>query len=122
MKNFIISIVLVLFFLTDTFAQNLAFNTSDLRKVASSIGFKGVKNLKDLSEGEWLQYFNNIESNRALITQININSWGVCEHYNIDNFDIYNYYYKTISREKYNMYCKEINALMLIDGTIAQLN
>jgi len=104
------------------YSQNDDFNTSDLRRTAQTVGFKFANKLKNKSQDYILQFYSSIESNRGLIKQININSWGICDHYNIDNFDIYNYYYKTISRATYNKYCKELNALMLIDGTIKQLD
>jgi len=121
MKNIYLTTLTTLLFASSAVSQNDEFNTADFRRVASSIGFEGAKNLKGLSQGELLQFYSNTEEDRAMMKQININSWGVCDHYNIDNFDTYNYYYKDITREKYNQYCKEINALMLLDGTITQL-
>lgn len=121
MKQIYLTILTTIVVASFAFSQNDEFNTADLRRVASSIGFEGAKNLKGLSQGELLKFYSNIEADRAMMKQININSWGVCDHYNIDNFDTYNYYYKDITREKYNLYCKEINALMLLDGTITQL-
>ncbi len=103
------------------FSQNDEFNTADLRRTAQIVEFEFAKNLKNLSKDKLMEFYSSIEADRGLIKQININSWGICNHYNIDNFDTYNYYYKTISRATYNKYCKELNALMLLDGTIKQL-
>jgi len=103
------------------YSQNDDFNTADLRRTAQIVEFEYAKDLKNYSNDKLMEYYNSIESNRGLIKQININSWGVCEHYNIDNFDTYNYYYRTISHALYNKYCKQLNALMLLDGTIKQL-
>lgn len=102
-------------------SQNNEFNTSDLKKIAEKVEFKFVNKFKHLSGIKLLEFYNTIEADRSLIKQINIDSWAVCEHYNIDNFEIYNYYYKSISRATFNQYCKELNALMIIDGTTKQL-
>jgi hypothetical protein len=102
-------------------AQNGDFGTADLRRISIRVGFIGAKNLKKLSNDDLMKFYSNIESDRGLMKQLNINSWGVCDQYKIDNFDTYNYYYKDISRDTYNLYCKELNALMLLDGTITQL-
>lgn len=111
-----------IFFTVFGYSQNDEFNTSDLRRIASLVGFEGVKLMKKYPTKEaQLMMYSLFESDRAAMRQLNINSWGVCERYNIDNFDIYNYYYKKITRDKYNLYCKELNALMLLDGTIDQL-
>ncbi len=101
-------------------AQIKEFNTADLRKTAKIVEFEFAKNLKNLSEAELFEIYNSLESDRNLIKQFNISSWAICEYRNIDNFDIYNYYYQNISRHIYNKYCKELNALMLLDGTIKQ--
>ncbi|MBW7869653.1 MAG: hypothetical protein H3C39_01185 [Flavobacteriia bacterium] len=97
------------------------FNSSDLRQVSQLVEMKFVNRLKVLTYDQILRFFNSVESDREFIAQLNINSRGVCDYYKIDNYDIYNYYYKTISRATYNKYCRELNALMLLDGVISQL-
>lgn len=119
-KTFFTTLITVIFF-TSIHSQNNKFNTADLQRVAKIVGFRYTKNFKNLPEDKLIQIYSSIESDRSLINQININSWGICEHYNIDNFDTYNYYYKPISRTVYNRYCRELNALMLLDGTIKQI-
>lgn len=121
MKNIYLIIVFTILSVSSLLGQNGEFNTSDLRKTAQIVEFEFVKNLKNSSREKLMDFYSSIEADRGLIKQININSWGICEHYNIDNFDTYNYYYKPISRTVYNKYCKELNALMLLDGTIKQL-
>lgn len=121
MKKQHLLIVFLIFAVNTTFSQNDEFNTADLRRTAQVVKFEFTKDLKNFSNDKLMDYYSSIESNRGLIKQININSWAVCEHYNIDNLDTYNYYYKPISRAIYNKYCKELNALMLLDGTIKQL-
>lgn len=103
------------------FKKRTDFNTADLRRVALKVGFTGVKKLKDLSNDDLMVFYSRIETGINFMKQLNINSWGVCEYYKIDNFDIYNYYYNDITRETYDLYCRELNALMLLDGTIEQL-
>jgi hypothetical protein len=95
-----IILILGLLFCLTTNAQSGEFSTSDLKRVMAITQFKGAS---------------------GLLKQVNINSWGVCEYKKIDNFSTYNYYYKKISRETFDLYCKELNALMLLDGIIPQL-
>lgn len=110
-----------LLFCLTTNAQSGEFSTSDLKRVMAITQFKGAKTLKGFSSQKLNEFFNMIESDSGLLKQVNINSWGVCEYKKIDNFSTYNYYYKKISRETFDLYCKELNALMLLDGIIPQL-
>lgn len=114
--------LLILMFSSLTFyAQNGEFSTYDLKKVMSITQFKGAKTLRGLSSQKLDELFNKIEGNSNLLKQININSWAVCDYKKIDNFNTYNYYYSKIQRSTFDMYCKELNALMLLDGTITQM-
>jgi hypothetical protein len=117
----ILLFVFFIFLKTPAISQISEFNTSDLQRTALKVGFVGVKNLKNLSKDGLKIFFNELESDRMLLKQININSWGVCEFHKIDNFDLYNYYYADVSRETFKINCKELNALMLLDGTISQI-
>ena len=121
MKKFLYTFSISLFTILSATAQTEEFNTSDLRKVAKELGFEYAKRFKDVNKDKLFEMYSSLESDRSLIKQININSWAICENTNIDNFDIYNYYYKDIPRFQYRAYCKELNALMLLDGTIKQL-
>jgi hypothetical protein len=115
-------LILIIFTqILSVYSQTNEFNTSDLRRVINIVGFKGVKTLKNFTDNDLIVIFSKIESDRAFMAQLNINSWGVCDHYKINNFDLFNYYYLDITRTTYNTYCKELNALMLLDGTIDQL-
>lgn len=116
----VLLLILISSFAT-VFGQNDEFNTADLRRIALVMEFEFTKNLKNFSEDQLMKFYTSIEADRGLIKQININSWAICENSNIDNFDIYNYYYKDISRTAYENSCKKLNALMLLDGTITQL-
>ncbi len=121
MRKTILTLIISLGIVVSAFSQNDEFNTADLQKIATKVEFVGAKNLKNLSNDELMTFYSNIEADRSLIKQININSWVVCDQYKIDNFDIYNYYYKDITRETFNLHCQVLNALMLLDGTIKQI-
>ncbi len=108
-------------FCITTYSQSGEFSTYDLKKVMQITQFKGAKRLKGYSPQKLNEFFNMVEGNTGLLKQVNINSWGVCEYKKIDNFSTYNYYYKKISRETFDLYCKELNALMLLDDVIVQL-
>ncbi len=56
-------------------------------------------------------------SNRAY-TQINIDTWYKCSYEHEKIFNLYNLYYKTISKTFFDDNCKALIALMLIDGTL----
>lgn len=94
------------------------FTATDLKKIAKIVDFKFENNLKGMSQKQVLTMFNIIESDSSMLKQINIDSWSVCYNSKIDNFEIYNAYYNRISRSTFDNYCKELNALMMIDGTV----
>jgi hypothetical protein len=118
MKNFLIAISIM--FILNSYSQSGEFTTYDLKKVMNLTSFKGAKKLKSYSPQKLNEFFNIVEGDSGLLKQININSWVVCEYKKIDNFSTYNYYYKKISRETFDLYCKELNALMLLDNVIVQ--
>lgn len=115
----IVSAFLIIFSL-NSYSQIKEFNTNDLKTVISLTGFKPIKNLKGLDAQKLNQFFNMIEADTPMLKQLNISSWVYCDYKKIDNFETYNYYYKDISRTTYDNYCKEINALMILDGVIIQ--
>ena len=111
--------ILALTFL-NSYSQDYDFSANDLRKVMNIISFNPVNNLKGLSSQKLNQFFNMVEADEPMLKQLNIDSWFYCEYKKIDNLETYNYYYKDITRTTYNTYCKEINALMILDGIIKQ--
>jgi hypothetical protein len=115
-----IIILFGLLFCLNSYSQGEEFNTNDLKKVISIISFKPISNLKDLDQNQINQYLNMVEADSPMLKQLIIDSWYYCDFKKIDNFETYNYYYKDITRITFDKYCNEINALMLIDGTIAQ--
>jgi hypothetical protein len=115
-------IILILIFANNfSFSQSTEFSANDLKKVINTTKFKGVKTLKDIDTP---QEVNNlidlIYSDSGMLKQLNISGWAICEYKPIDNFDTYNYYYSDISRYTFDTYCKELNALMILDGVIKQ--
>lgn len=118
MKKIILILALMLSF--SSYSQNGEFTTYDLKKVYSLIEFKPIKGLAGLNQQELNQYFNMVEADGPMLKQLNISSWYYCDYKKINNFETFNYYYKDISQTTYYKYCKEINALMLLDGVIIQ--
>lgn len=92
------------------------FNALKIVAVIDAAGFKPIKVTTDLKQfkSALLQL-----SGRAY-TQINIDTWYLCSYKHEEYFQIYNMYYKTVSRSFYDDNCKALIALMLIDGTIKQ--
>lgn len=58
-------------------------------------------------------------SERAF-TQFNIDTWYLCSYKHEENFQIYNMYYKQVSKSYYDENCKGLINLMIVDGTIKQ--
>lgn len=113
-------LILGLMFCLSSYSQIREFSTYDLKKVIDLIEFKGASGLKGFSPQKINFILNKIESDSGMLKQLNIDTWYICDHKKIDNFETYNYYYKRISRATYSQYCKEINALMILDDIIKQ--
>ncbi|QYS87165.1 hypothetical protein JJC03_04250 [Flavobacterium oreochromis] len=110
-----------IFFCLNTYSQSQEFTTTDLIRTLDVINFKGVKVLKGLTRPEHILLLKDVLNNPDTLYQLNVNAWFICDHKKIDNLEVYNYYYnKKINRATYNQYCKEINALMMLDGTVQQ--
>ena len=104
-----------------SFSQSNEFTANDLKKVINITKFKGVKTLIDIDTPQEVNnLINIIYSDSGLLKQLNISGWAICEYKPIDNLETYNYHYTDISRYTYDSYCKEINALMILDGVIKQ--
>jgi len=58
-------------------------------------------------------------SDRAY-TQLNIDTWSLCSFKHEQYFQIYNMYYKPVSKSFYDENCKALIALMILDDTIKQ--
>lgn len=56
----------------------------------------------------------------ADIRQLNISSRYLCTEKHNDNFEIWNMFYKRISKSFYYDNCEQLIALMILDGTIKQ--
>jgi hypothetical protein len=112
--------LLILLFLGIAKINAQEFDLIQVEKVGKAINWKPAKLLKTLSSDELYLFFLRMNSDRGVVQQLNVNAWAVCDRYKIDNYALYNYYYNNISRETYNKYCKEINALMLLDNVVDQ--
>lgn len=111
-------IMLAFLFAFNSYSQIIEFNTNDLKKVIELTQFKGVGRLKGYAPQKINQFLNAVEANEPVLKQLNIDSWFYCEYKKIDNLETYNYYYKDITRNTYDLYCKEINTLMLMDDIL----
>ena len=92
------------------------FNGLKVAQVMDGCGFKPIKRTTDIRQ------FKSVIlqlSDRAY-TQFNIDTWYLCSYKHEENFQIYNMYYKPITRNYYDENCKSLLVLMLIDGTIKQ--
>lgn len=118
MKKSFLTIMLIC--TLQSFSQKAEFTAKNLSDVVQITKFKGVGILKGYTSQKINQFFNAVEANQPAIQQLNINAWFYCEYKKIDNLETYNHYYPDISRYTYDMYCREINAIMLIDGVIQQ--
>ncbi len=118
-------IILILLFgtlcLNNSYGQEFKdFTGFDLMRIVKSVDFKFVNRLKGLSIEKLPMVFNDLPS--RVIKQINISAWVLCYNSERDNFEIYNYYYTDISRVTYDKYCKQLNALMIMDNVVKQPN
>jgi hypothetical protein len=59
-----------------------------------------------------------IKLGEGSIRQLNINTRFLCTNKHEENFEIWNMFYKKISKEFYRENCEQLIALMLLDGII----
>jgi len=90
------------------------FEAIKVVKVIESSGFKPSKLTSNLQEFKAiiLQL-----SNRAY-TQLNIDTWYKCSYEHEKVFNLYNLFYKPVTKSFFDENCKALCALMLIDGTL----
>lgn len=89
------------------------FNGIKVINVLESSGFKPIKSTTDMRQ------FKSVVlslSERAY-AQINIDTWSLCSNKHEEYFLLYNMYYKPVTKNYYEINCKGLIALMLIDGT-----
>ncbi len=115
----------ILLFGLNVFAQNqrlsdkyMAYNLTSLSltKVIDESGFKPRKITSDATTFRSLV----LQLDNQTIQQLNIDTWWLCSQKHEENFQIYNMYYKPISKVYFDANCKELIALMEIDGTVIQ--
>jgi hypothetical protein len=61
-----------------------------------------------------------LQLDNQTIQQLNIDTWWLCSEKHEEYFQIYNMYYKPVTKAYYGANCKELIALMEIDGTVIQ--
>lgn len=113
-------------FFTLIIIQILAFKTSaqeayyvdvsasQIVSVMDKVGFKAKRCDNNVLASAILQMPDNV------IKQLNINGWSLCNNRQEDVFRNYNLYYKPVNRTTFDLYCKELTALMICDGTYKQ--
>lgn len=114
-----IILLFTLFFISQLQAQIKEFSALDLTNTIKEIGFKPVKKLKNFNQIDLKKFVLSTIQN-GLLHQLNIDAWFLCENKREEGFQIYTLYYKKIPKTYYNSHCKEINAIMEIDGVVQQ--
>ena len=92
------------------------FNGVKVVQVIDVAGFKPIKVTRDIKQFKSAL----LQLSERAYTQLNIDTWSLCSYKHEEYFQIYNMYYKTVTRSFYDENCKALIALMLIDGTIKQ--
>ena len=118
MKKTFICISL-LFFGLNSYCQSLDITNSQLITTIDLLEFKPIKLMKQF-KGIDLKKFIYYANEEATLRQLNIDARYLCRNKKDENYEIYNLYYKKISRQTYDSYCKEINILMEMDAVISQ--
>ncbi len=92
------------------------FNGVKVVQIIDAAGFKPIKVTTDMKQFKSAL----LQLSERAYTQINIDTWYLCSYKHEEYFQIYNMYYKTVTRSFYDDNCKALIALMLLDGTIKQ--
>lgn len=92
------------------------FNALKVVQVMDACGFKPISITTDYRK------FRSIilQLSERAFTQFNIDTWYLCSYKHEENFQIYNMYYKQVSKSYYDENCKGLITLMIVDGTIKQ--
>lgn len=117
MKSLLISIFLVLSFASiaqDDYYKDIS--ASQIVSVIDKVGFCPINRTKDVKVFK----LAILQLSASAIKQVNINSWWLCNNRKDDNFTIYNMLYKEVTKEIFDLYCKELISLMVCDGTATQ--
>ena len=85
-------------------------------QVIDAAGFKPIKVTTDIKQFKSAL----LQLSERAYTQLNIDTWYLCSYKHEEYFQIYNMNYKAVTRNFYDDNCKDLIALMLIDGTIKQ--
>jgi hypothetical protein len=85
-------------------------------KIMDECGFVPAKQTKDVRDFK----STILQLSDKAFDQINIDTWYLCSNKHEENFQIFNMYYKKVTKEYYDTNCKALIALMLLDGTVRQ--
>lgn len=91
------------------------FNGLKVVQTIDIIGFKPIR-VKDIKQFKSVL----LQLSDKAYTQLNIDTWYLCSYKHEEYFQIYNMYYKAITKNLYDDNCKALITLMLVDGTIKQ--
>lgn len=99
----------------DRYYQDGEYSLISIIKIIEKSGFELQK--LDVS----LEVFKRavISLDEPTIRQLNIDTRYLCTNKHDENFEIWNMFYKEISKEFYQENCEQLTALMLLDGIIA---
>lgn len=96
--------------------DDIEFNALKVVQVMDACGFKPINITTDYKKFKSLI----LQLSERAYTQFNIDTWYLCSYKHEENFQIYNMYYKQVSRGFYDENCKGLITLMIVDGTIKQ--
>ncbi|ASS47860.1 MAG: hypothetical protein A3D31_18460 [Candidatus Fluviicola riflensis] len=119
MKALLTSIFLIFSFVStaqDDYYKDIS--ASQIVSVIDKVGFSPTKITKDVKAFKIVI----LQLGTNEIKQVNIDSWWLCNNRKDDNFTIYNMLYKEVTKETFDLYCKELISLMVCDGTATQTN
>ena len=90
------------------------FNALKVVQVIDACDFKPIMITTDIKQFKSLV----LQLSDKAYIQYNISTWYLCSYKHEENFQIYNLYYKPVSKPFYDENCKALITLMLIDGTV----
>ena len=101
---------------TDKYYKDGEYSLLSIVKAIDKTGFE-LQNL-EISLQDFKKIVLQLED--ADIRQLNISSRYLCTEKHNDNFEIWNMFYKKITKSFYDENCEQLIALMILDGTIKQ--
>lgn len=96
--------------------DDVDFNAMKIIRVIESSSFQPINVTTDLKQFKSAL----LQMPERAFKQLNIDTWYLCSYSHDENYQIYNMYYKPVTRAYYDQNCKALIALMLLDRTIRQ--